>query len=181
MDWALPFSFLLSGRKKDSCHPFSYNYLFMGFLFLFPRIHLRSQLELANYWSNKILPSSLSTLATFFLVFPFSVLKVQCSSVPLKMYLFPHWVPYSIEEKKISSFNFWITLIFTLHLSFPLCSFHLHTSKLCLAKHEAAKLESWLCGCCHDHFFVTTFRKWSPIDLRHTAGYFIFADSKQLY
>lgn len=58
------------------------------------------------------------------------------------MYLCPYCMHYSIKEK-ISSFNLWITLIFTLHLSFSLCFFHLHTSKLFLAKYEAAKSGSW--------------------------------------
>lgn len=93
--------------------------------------------------------------------------------MPLKSYLFPDWMHYSIGKKK-SSFNLWITLIFTLHLSFSLYFSHLHTSKLFLAKHKAANLESWVCSYLYDHYFGAIYVKWIPVDLGHTANSFHF-------
>ena len=165
-------------KKKKSYHPLS-QILSLCFFCSFSKNTSSESTwasKLGNYQRNKILPSLLSIWPHYSWCFHFRYLKCSPSSVPLEMYLFPYWMHY-FREEKISSFNLWITLIFTLHLSFSLCFFHLCTFKLFLALHEAAKLEFWVCHYRYHHSFGAIWMKWSPSDSGHTETLFIFADS----
>lgn len=159
--WALPFFFFLLSvgwgggqRNHAACLP----RLFLnGLLFVLLRMHFQSHPQLPylqNFQKNKRLTSSLSTLAIFFLEFPFAGPKAQRSVSALEdEFVSLLNALFHKRKKNIASFNLWVILIFALHLSFPLCFFSLHASESFRTKPKAATVEPWVRRYRHDHSF----------------------------